>query len=345
MAPPKKFTLKPVAKPPAQNSPIQDPEPPDQASQAPEPRTRKPRNQQAGRRPERGGGKSAPAPKTRDRVERVREQSFSSPEEASNRTREPQRPTHWDPVARWYNGWVGKKGSLYHRVVALPKVMELTDLRPGERLLDLGCGQGVLAPHALGRGASYQGVDGSRTLIRLAREHHGEPSKGRGAAQFIVGDVRHLSSSPELEAGRADVAVFMLSIQDMDPLGEVLAAAAWALKPAGRMVIFMLHPAFRVPRQSGWGYDPGRKLTYRRVDAYLTPRAVPMKAYAEVSTRASGTTLSFHRPLGAYVNTLSELGFVLERLDELPDPNIDKDTKKETLEIPLFVALKARRVA
>ncbi len=254
----------------------------------------------------------------------------------------PQRQTHWDPVAKWYNGWVGKKGSLYHRAVAIPKVMELADPKAGELLLDLGCGQGVLAPHTLKRGARYQGVDGSRTLVQLARKHHGEPPKGMGAAQFILGDVRKLGALPEVQTG-ADVAVFMLSIQDMDPLDEVLAAAAGALKADGRIVIFMLHPAFRPPRQSGWGYDPGRKLTYRRVDSYLTPRAVPMKAYAEVSARPSGTTMSFHRPLGAYINTLSELGFLLERLDELPDPNVEQNTKKETLDIPLFVALKAKR--
>ena len=255
-----------------------------------------------------------------------------------------QRQTHWDPVAKWYNGWVGKKGSLYHRAVALPKVLELADPQPGELLLDLGCGQGVLTPHVLKRGARYQGVDGSRTLIQLARQHHTETSKPRGAAQFVMGDVRKLSTLPELQAKRADIAVFMLSVQDMDPLGEVLEAAAWALKDGGRIVIFMLHPAFRVPRQSGWGFDPGRKLTYRRVDSYLSSRGVPMKAYAEVTSRASGTTWSFHRPLSEYINTLSELGFLLERFDELPDPNVTWETKKETLEIPLFAALKARHV-
>lgn len=244
-------------------------------------------------------------------------------------------------MAKWYNGWVGKKGSLYHRAVAIPKVLELADLKPDELLLDLGCGQGVLAPHALKQGARYQGVDGSRTLVQLARKHHASGS--RGDAQFILGDVRKLRALPDVQAGSADVAVFMLSVQDMDPLDEVLAAAAWALKADGRIVVFMLHPAFRVPRQSGWGFDPGRKLTYRRVDSYLTSRGVPMKAYAEVTSRSSGTTMSFHRPLGEYVNTLSALGFVLERLDELPDPNVDQNTKKETLDIPLFVALKAQR--
>jgi hypothetical protein len=37
------------------------------------------------------------------------------------------------------------------------------------------------------------------------------------------------------------------------------------------MVLLLTHPCFRVPRQSGWGWDEQRKLQYRRVDRYLTP--------------------------------------------------------------------------
>ena len=33
----------------------------------------------------------------------------------------------------------------------------------------------------------------------------------------------------------------------------------------------MTQPAFRQPRDSGWGYDVGRKLAYRRIDGYLNP--------------------------------------------------------------------------
>ena len=63
----------------------------------------------------------------------------------------------------------------------------------------------------------------------------------------------------------------------------------------------MTHPCFRVPRQSGEGWDEQRKLLYRRVDRYLSPLAVPMKAYA--GGRAA--TWSYHRPLEDYVNGLA----------------------------------------
>ena len=166
---------------------------------------------------------------------------------------------------------------MYHRAVALPTVLELADPKPGELLLDIGCGQGVLAPHVLERGARYQGVDGSRTLVQLARKHHGENAGSK--AQFIVGDARKLSALPELKAESADVAVFMLSIQDMNPLGEILAAAAWALQASFTYCDFYDAPGRLECRvRAGGGLTQGGKLTYRRVDSYLTSRGVPMKA-------------------------------------------------------------------
>ena len=51
-----------------------------------------------------------------------------------------------------------------------------------------------------------------------------------------------------------DSAVFLLSIQDMDPLEDVVASVVWALKPRSRVVLLMTHPAFRQPRHSGLGH-------------------------------------------------------------------------------------------
>ena len=123
----------------------------------------------------------------------------------------------------------------------------------------------------------------------------------------------------------------------MDPLEEVLREAAWALRPGGRIVLLMTHPAFRVPRQSGWGFDENRKLQYRRVDRYLTPLPVPMKQHE------SGVTISFHRPISDYINTLATVGLLTERMEEIAsgDNTLNKKrTKAEKLadaEIPLFL--------
>jgi SAM-dependent methyltransferase len=249
--------------------------------------------------------------------------------------------TSWDPVADWYLGWVGEGGSKHHRNVAVPALLGLLEPQPGEQILDLGCGPGVLARPLAEAGARYTGVDASEKLIEYARRHHG--ADGR----FIVGDARKLSAVRGLSPGAFDAITFLLSIHDMDPLDPVLASAAWALKPGGRVVILMTHPCFRVPRQSGWGWDEGRKLRYRRIDRYLTPLPVPMTAGAE---SRGGVTRSFHRPLEEYVNGLAAAGLLVDGLREVPtykEAPAGPRARAENLanrEIPLFLCLRARKL-
>lgn len=244
----------------------------------------------------------------------------------------------WDPVADWYTGWVGAEGSEHHRRLALPALLELLAPAAGEHVLDVGCGPGVLAPHVAAAGARYTGVDASPRLLDFARRHHG----ARGA--FHLGDATRLGEIPALRGAAFDAVAFLLSIQDIDPLDEALAGAAWALRRGGRAVLLMTHPCFRVPRQSGWGWDAGRRLRFRRVDRYLTPLEVPMKPYG---AGRRGATRSYHRPLEAYVNGLAAHGLLADRVREIAgraDAAAGPRARAERMavrEIPLFLALRA----
>lgn len=245
--------------------------------------------------------------------------------------------TSWDGVAEWYAGWVGPRGSEYHRRVVVPAVLRLLAPTPGEQILDLGAGPGVLAPYIAAAGAEYTGVDASPRLLEIARRRHGR------IGRFVEGDVARLAAARGIYAESFDGVVFMLSIQDMEPLDAVLRSAAWALRPGGRVVILMTHPCFRVPRQSGWGWDRERKLQYRRVDRYLTPLAVPMKRYGREGEHA---TRSFHRPLAAYVNGLSACGLLIDCVEETPACAIGQAARTAAEEhadeeIPLFLGLRA----
>jgi ubiquinone/menaquinone biosynthesis C-methylase UbiE len=217
--------------------------------------------------------------------------------------------------------------------------MRLLQPQRGERILDVGSGQGVLAPYIARAGATYVGVDASPRLAAMARKRH--PREGT----FLVGDARALESLPGLERASFDAAVFLLSLQDMDPLQPVLASAAGMLKSGGRVVLLLTHPAFRIPRQSGWGYDEGRKLVYRRVDRYLTPLPVPMKPFPG----QEGRTWSFHRPVQDYVNALSDVGLSVDRMEEVPAGAVVSGTGNRRAdaharkEIPLFLVLRATK--
>jgi ubiquinone/menaquinone biosynthesis C-methylase UbiE len=249
--------------------------------------------------------------------------------------------TSWERVATWYDGWVGDRGSAYHRQLAIPAVLDLLDPRPGEEILDVGGGQGVLAEYLAEAGARSTIVDASARLIAAAKRRHA----GIRHARFLVGDARRLPAVAGLEAGGYDAAVFLLSIQDMDRLDEVARGIDWALRPNGRVVLLMTHPAFRQPRHSGWGYDEGRKLTYRRIDGYLSEMAVPMK-----SLGGGQPTRSFHRPISAYVNAFADVGLAVDAMVEIPDLPPERRPGKAAradaranAEIPIFLGLRAVR--
>lgn len=244
-------------------------------------------------------------------------------------------------MATWYDGWVGDHGSAYHQQLAIPAVLDLLQPRGGDEILDVGGGQGVLAPYLVEEGARVTVVDASARLISAAKRRH----RSLKGARFVVGDARRLPAVAGLEHGGFDAAVFMLSIQDMDPLIDVVHGIDWALKDTARVVLLMTHPAFRQPRHSGWGVDEGRKLTYRRIDAYLGEMAVPMK-----SLGGGLPTRSFHRPLSTYVNALADAGFLTDAMLEIPDlpperrpGRVARGDGRVNAEIPIFLALRAVR--
>jgi ubiquinone/menaquinone biosynthesis C-methylase UbiE len=252
------------------------------------------------------------------------------------------RETSWERVATWYDGWVGDRGSAYHRELAIPAVLDLLQPQPGETILDVGGGQGVMAESIVEAHASITVVDASPKLIDAAKRRH----RSLHGARFVVGDARRLASVADLAEASFDAAIFVLSIQDMDPLEEVVRSVDWALKPAARIVLLMTHPAFRQPRHSGWGFDEGRRLTYRRVDAYLGEMAVPMKSLA-----GGDPTRSFHRPISTYVNSLAEVGFATDAMLEVPDlpparrpGRTGRGDARANAEIPIFLGLRAVRM-
>lgn len=122
----------------------------------------------------------------------------------------------WDPDGYRANaGFVAEHG--------LP-VLELLAPRPGERILDLGCGEGTLTARLAALGCDVVGVDASPELVARARDEGLDARVGDGQAL-------------DVEAGAYDAVFSNAALHWMarDP-DAVIAGVRRALTPGGRFV-------------------------------------------------------------------------------------------------------------
>jgi ubiquinone/menaquinone biosynthesis C-methylase UbiE len=243
---------------------------------------------------------------------------------------------NWDSSERWYTGCVGEKGHYYHQSVVLPGAVRLLKLKEGDSLLDLGCGQGVLARH-LKEGIDYSGIDSSKELIASARKLTHNKN-----CQFQVGDA---SEPLPLEKRDFDAACFILSLQNMEAPAAAIANAAKHLKREGKLLIVLNHPSFRIPRQSSWGIDEPAKLQYRRVNGYMSAQKIPIQT-SPGKGDLSEVTYSYHHPLSDYSKWLAKEGFSIDLIEEWISDKKSEGAKakmedRARREIPLFMALLA----
>lgn len=246
--------------------------------------------------------------------------------------------TTWETSSSWYDKIVGAKGHYYHSQVILPGVLKLLaqEKNTHPHLLDLACGQGVLARH-LPKGVKYLGVDGSASLIQYAKKYSPK-------SQFFVADLSH---PIELPLKEFSAATCILALQNLPDPAPLLQTAFLHLKPKAPLILVLNHPCFRIPRQSGWGIDAQKKLQYRRIDRYKTPLKIPIQTHPSQQA-SSEQTWSFHSPLSTFSAELKKAGFFIDLIEEWCS---DKKSTGKTAamenrsrqEFPLFLCIVARK--
>jgi SAM-dependent methyltransferase len=98
--------------------------------------------------------------------------------------------------------------------------LDLLDPRPGERILDVGCGEGALTQKVVERGASVLGIDNSVEMVAAA--------KARGL------DAQLLDAADTAFDGEFDAVFSNAALHWMLDKRRVAAAIFRALKPGGR---------------------------------------------------------------------------------------------------------------
>ena len=107
------------------------------------------------------------------------------------------------------------------------EVVDLLDPRPGERILDAGCGDGFLTAQLAASGASLRGVDASASMVAAAR--------ARGLAVDHT-NLTELSYNAEFDAVFSNAALHWIPLASQP---AALACLHHALRPGGRFVAEM----------------------------------------------------------------------------------------------------------
>ena len=130
--------------------------------------------------------------------------------------------------SKYSQNWQAERYSQHaHFVPALGQpVLELLKPAPGERILDLGCGDGVLTEKIAASGAAAVGVDGAPDMVNAAQ--------GRGLDARLM-DGMALRFEREFDAVFSNAALHWMKA---DP-DAVIVGVARALKPGGRFVAEM----------------------------------------------------------------------------------------------------------
>jgi 2-polyprenyl-3-methyl-5-hydroxy-6-metoxy-1,4-benzoquinol methylase len=220
----------------------------------------------------------------------------------------------WDAKATFWDERMGE-GNAFQLELIGPAVERLLVVRPEERVLDVGCGNGVTSRRLAQLGARVVAIDSSARFLELAR------SRSRDLAHHIEYRLVDATDEKQLLAlgeGHFDALVCNMVLMDMPIIDPLLRAGRRLLTPGGRFVFAVQHPAFNSNAVHFCAE------TETRGDGIeVTTHAVKLSNYLMVPA-GKGPGMPgepaphwyFHRPLHELFGAFFQAGFVLDALEE-----------------------------
>jgi SAM-dependent methyltransferase len=228
----------------------------------------------------------------------------------------------WNTNAEFWDGRMGE-GNNFHKTLLEPTQLKLLDIQPGQRILDIACGNGQFARKMASLGARVTAVDFADNFIRIAR------ARSSPEIDFRVIDVTSDKDMSALQGLSFDSVVCTMAIMDMADIDVLVRSLPALLQKDGRFVFSITHPCFNSGEavQMHEREDLGGVLK----DRY----SVKMSNYL-LSSQNLGLGMVgqprpqyyFHRPLSRLLNSFFQAGLVLDALEE---PSFPADTGSERL--------------
>jgi SAM-dependent methyltransferase len=170
-------------------------------------------------------------------------------------------PRHWfEPIADHLGAAYLRYSFTKGTAQEVDFLMSALSLRPGERLLDVGCGPGRHAHELASRGLTVHGVDISERFIELAT------AAAPPGATFERLDARHMPFVAEYDAAVC-LCQGAFGLMTVDGENEaVLRGIATALKPGGRVALSAFSSYFAVKYHHEATFDAAAGVSHERTE-------------------------------------------------------------------------------
>ena len=216
----------------------------------------------------------------------------------------------WNANAGFWDSKMGE-GNYFHKTLIEPTQLKLLNIRPGDSILDIACGNGQFARKMAALGARVTAVDFSDKFIAIAR------SKDCRNIAYQVLDVTSKTDLKKLAGKAFDAAVCTMALMDMEHIDILIRHLPKVLKNGGKVIFSILHPCFNsgemmLVHESD---DLGGRVKNRyavKISNYLVEKT-------QLGVGIQGQPAAqyyFHRPVSTVLTHFFQNGFVLDAYEE-----------------------------
>jgi len=217
----------------------------------------------------------------------------------------------WNTNAAYWDNRMGE-GNDFHNVLINPNQIDLLDIKKGDSILDIACGNGQFARRMTRLGARVTAIDFSDVFINLARS---KPLADK--IDYRVIDVTRKTELAKLRGNNFDSIVCTMAIMDIENIEPMISFLPEILKNNGKFVFSILHPCFNSGEASQVNEhtDTGGRehnIYYVKVSNYL----ISQRTKGEGIRGQPKSQYYFHRPLSEILNLCFENGFYMDAMRE-----------------------------
>ncbi|MGW5384699.1 class I SAM-dependent methyltransferase [Nocardia sp. NPDC003963] len=220
---------------------------------------------------------------------------------------DPARASGYDSIAEGYTA--ENETGVLHAYYNRPAILDLAGDVAGKRILDVGCGPGLLFAALRDRGAVPTGIDSSVRMLEHARRRLGVD------ADLRLADLADPLPFPDDTFDDVIASLVLHYLQDWRP---ALAELRRVLRPDGRLIVSVEHPFANFLGQRSAGDTTDYFQTRNRID--------------EWTMGGQTARLSFwDRPLHAMTDAFTAAGFRIGVISEPPALPAARDLLPEVL--------------